>query len=411
MTLGEQIQSLRKNAGLSQEELGDKLGVARQSVSKWESDTTVPELEKLIAMSKLFGVSMGSLLGLEESGGAEGEPEDTTEELTQRELTAVEEIAKRLAPPAQPAPPKRRGSRMAAGAAAAAVVIAGLLFVGRISRMQTQLDQLQGRVAGINSDISGQISSLAGQVRSILEEQDQPLARSDYQIIEMDLAGGTVTFQLSATPKEYHEGMTAVFSAAGTEFKTVSVPGEEEGGHTFSARLTCPLKDGISLSVGFNDGQTTLTRLLGQEWSLESDTQVEVVGHLNWSASGGPDGPRRLTALSLRASYVSPPGYKDVSGYQNVTITEATFRLWKGDSLIWSAPWEDVDKSQLASVEMEIPADGITLEDGEKLLLSLLYTDSGGRTQEVELNGGDFKDDSAVSQAAPRQNGPYPWEK
>lgn len=406
MTLGEQIQSLRKTAGLSQEELGDKLGVARQSVSKWESDTTVPELDKLIAMSRLFGVSMGALLNLEE-------PEDTTEELTQRELTAVEEIAKRLAPPAQPGPPKRRGSRMAAGAAAAAVVIAGLLFAGRISRMQTQLDQLQGRVAGINSDISGQISSLAGQVRSILEEQDQPLARSDYQIIEMDLAGGTVTFQLSATPKEYHEGMTAVFSAAGTEFKTVSVPGEEEGGHTFSARLTCPLKDGISLSVGFNDGQTTLTRLLGQEWSLESDTQVEVVGHLNWSASGGSDGPRRLTALSLRASYVSPPGYKDVSGYQNVTITEATFRLWKGDSLIWSAPWEDVDKSQSASVEMEIPADGITLEDGEKLLLSLLYTDSGGRTQEVELNGlvRDLKDDSAVSQAAPRQNGPYPWEK
>lgn len=406
MTLGEQIQSLRKTAGLSQEELGDKLGVARQSVSKWESDTTVPELDKLIAMSRLFGVSMGALLNLEE-------PEESTEELTQRELTAVEEIAKRLAPPSQPAPPKKWGSRMAAGAAAAAVVIAGLLFVGRISRMQTQLDQLQGRVAGINSDISGQISSLAGQVRSILEEQDQPLARSDYQIIEMDLAGGTVTFQLSATPKEYHEGMTAVFSAAGTEFKTVSVPGEEEGGHTFSARLTCPLKDGISLSVGFNDGQTTLTRLLGQEWSLESDTQVEVLGHLNWSASGGPDGPRRLTALSLRASYVSPPGYKDVSGYQNVTITEATFRLWKGDSLIWSAPWEDVDKSQLASVEMEIPADGITLEDGEKLLLSLLYTDSGGRTQEVELNGlvGDLKDDSAVSQAAPRQNGPYPWEK
>ena len=179
MTLGEQIQSLRKTAGLSQEELGDKLGVARQSVSKWESDTTVPELDKLIAMSRLFGVSMGALLNLEE-------PEDTTEELTQRELTAVEEIAKRLAPPAQPAPPKRRGSRMAAGAAAAAVVIAGLLFVGRISRMQTQLDQLQGRVAGINSDISGQISSLAGQVRSSLEEQDQPLARSDYQIREMD---------------------------------------------------------------------------------------------------------------------------------------------------------------------------------------------------------------------------------
>ena len=69
MTLGEQIQALRKAAGLSQEELGEKLGVARQSVSKWESGATVPELDKLIAMSKLFGVSVGSLLGLEESEG------------------------------------------------------------------------------------------------------------------------------------------------------------------------------------------------------------------------------------------------------------------------------------------------------------------------------------------------------
>ena len=47
MTLGEHIQALRKDAGLSQEELGEKLGVARQSVSKWESDTTIPELDKL----------------------------------------------------------------------------------------------------------------------------------------------------------------------------------------------------------------------------------------------------------------------------------------------------------------------------------------------------------------------------
>ena len=69
MTLGEQIQSLRKAAGLSQEELGDKLGVARQSVSKWESDTTIPELDKLIAMSRLFGVTIGALLVLKNITG------------------------------------------------------------------------------------------------------------------------------------------------------------------------------------------------------------------------------------------------------------------------------------------------------------------------------------------------------
>ena len=96
MTLGEQIQSLRKAAGLSQEELGDKLGVARQSVSKWESDTTIPELDKLIAMSRLFGVTIGALLGLEESEGAD-------HELTERELQALEAIARKLAPAQEPA--------------------------------------------------------------------------------------------------------------------------------------------------------------------------------------------------------------------------------------------------------------------------------------------------------------------
>ena len=54
MALGEQIQALRKDKGLSQEELGEKLGVARQSVSKWESGATVPELDKLIAAEGKF---------------------------------------------------------------------------------------------------------------------------------------------------------------------------------------------------------------------------------------------------------------------------------------------------------------------------------------------------------------------
>ena len=49
-TLGRRIQEARKAAGLSQESLGERLGVSRQAVSKWEADAAVPELENLIAM-------------------------------------------------------------------------------------------------------------------------------------------------------------------------------------------------------------------------------------------------------------------------------------------------------------------------------------------------------------------------
>lgn len=67
MTLGQRIQALRKQHGLSQEALGEKLGVSRQAISRWEMDGAVPEVDKLIAMSKLFHVSLDQLLGVEPS--------------------------------------------------------------------------------------------------------------------------------------------------------------------------------------------------------------------------------------------------------------------------------------------------------------------------------------------------------
>ena len=61
MTLGERIQQLRKTEGLSQEQLADVLDVSRQAVSKWETDQSAPEIEKILAMSKHFGISTDEL--------------------------------------------------------------------------------------------------------------------------------------------------------------------------------------------------------------------------------------------------------------------------------------------------------------------------------------------------------------
>lgn len=62
MTFSEKLPALRRKAGLSQEQLADRLGVTRQSVSKWESGTAMPELVKLISLSELFGVSVDYLV-------------------------------------------------------------------------------------------------------------------------------------------------------------------------------------------------------------------------------------------------------------------------------------------------------------------------------------------------------------
>ena len=65
MTLAEKLKSLRKQAGMSQEQLAEKLGVSRQAVTKWETDAGIPDIENVIAISALFDISIDELLSNE----------------------------------------------------------------------------------------------------------------------------------------------------------------------------------------------------------------------------------------------------------------------------------------------------------------------------------------------------------
>ena len=62
MNVADRIQNLRKTKGISQEQLADAIGVSRQAVSKWESEQSTPDLEKIIAMSELFEVTTDYIL-------------------------------------------------------------------------------------------------------------------------------------------------------------------------------------------------------------------------------------------------------------------------------------------------------------------------------------------------------------
>lgn len=62
MILADKIMNLRKKQGMSQEDLANELGISRQSVSKWESAASIPDLDKIIKLSNLFGVSTDYLL-------------------------------------------------------------------------------------------------------------------------------------------------------------------------------------------------------------------------------------------------------------------------------------------------------------------------------------------------------------
>lgn len=114
MILAEKIIKLRKQKGWSQEDLALHMGVSRQSVSKWESMSSLPDLDKIIKLSNLFGVSTDYLLkdDIEEEPGYEAEaltnndvfPNESTEsvvevslETANKYMNLVEKSSKRIA--------------------------------------------------------------------------------------------------------------------------------------------------------------------------------------------------------------------------------------------------------------------------------------------------------------------------
>ena len=92
MILADKIIENRKKNGWSQEELADKLGVSRQSVSKWEGAQAVPDMKKIVMMSELFGVSTDYLLRdeIENADPSESTPIDSGLEETVRSVSLEE---------------------------------------------------------------------------------------------------------------------------------------------------------------------------------------------------------------------------------------------------------------------------------------------------------------------------------
>lgn len=84
MSFSEKLKMLRKEKGLSQEQLAELLNVSRQSVSKWESGQTYPEIDKLIILSDLFKITLDDLvkeknIGRDDSIDEENDEEDEEE--------------------------------------------------------------------------------------------------------------------------------------------------------------------------------------------------------------------------------------------------------------------------------------------------------------------------------------------
>ena len=342
MTTGQKIAARRKELELSQEALGDKLGVSRQTVYKWESDLSLPDIDKLVALSRLFQVPVGWLLGVEE------EPEPQSVDFSPEQLKLLEEILGRYqrAEPeelsegqrkqveelvGQPTKKRRWWPWAAAGLAALVIAVGGVTLFQRLDQMDRRYYELANSVGNVTSSVNRQIGSITDRVEEVLKAQNDLTADYGTQLLSADLASNTVTFSLRVVPKTYTPGMSVIFLADNGE-ETLEFPAQEGENGTFTGEAACTLTDTITLSAAFVSGDTRQTQLLDQYVGLYSDSlpQIDVNSLLSiFEVEEYDQGD---------GSFVIPEEYVTVSDGQN------------GSSV--SAVWEQLGVSQLRKVEV-----------------------------------------------------------
>ncbi len=339
MTTGQKIAARRKELELSQEALGDKLGVSRQTVYKWENDISLPDIDKLVALSRLFQVPVGWLLGVEE------EPEPQSVDFSPEQLKLLEEILGRYqrAEPGELSegqrkqveelvgrPPKKR-RRWPWVLAVLVIAVGGWTLFQRLDQMEQQYYDLANSVGNITYSVNSQIGSITDRVEEVLKAQNDLTADYGTQLVSADLASNTGTFSLRAVPKTYTPGMSVIFLADNGE-ETLEFPAQEGENGTFTGEAACTLTDTITLSAVFVTGDTRQTQLLDQYVDLYSDSlpQIDVNSLLSiFEVEEYDQGD---------GSFVIPEEYVTVSDGQN------------GSSV--SAVWEQLGVSQLRKVEV-----------------------------------------------------------
>ncbi len=241
MKLNERLFELRRKAGLSQEELADRIGVSRQAVGKWENGISVPELDKLMALSEFYQMSIGELLGVESQAiPAEPSPKTPAAAFDTGELEGLlRELGEQQKSAELRAKKQRKILWWILGAAAAAIVVVAVVFGGRMADLKRQMSNLNSLIIFTQNSLNESIASMRGTIAGILVEQNSLFSDCGCETLAFDPESRELTVRLFAQPKSVAEGVRLDFIVTdeeGRELRTEAV----RQGTGFAAEIRIP---------------------------------------------------------------------------------------------------------------------------------------------------------------------------
>ena len=280
MTTGEKIAALRREHKLSQEALGEKLGLSRQAVSKWEADQAVPTMDNLMELSRLFGVPVDTLLRPDAPFPAPPAEKNSTDA------------------PAAPETPHKgvslsRGKILAIGGAALLCVSLALnaVCLYQIAQLKGEAQALRVQAGNVSTVYYPGTDADTGDFAESSEHMTLDPENTEQLI---------VTF--SAVPRVASDGETAKFLLRGGE-QSWECEAECDAGGGYRGSLTIPMVDEYSVYLVLTDRNGgTRNLLIASESDIENRFSIDVQAY--WSSAGPTFSFGKNTFTGTLSTYV-----------------------------------------------------------------------------------------------------------
>ena len=271
MTFSDNLRAMRRAKEYSQESLAQQLGVTRQTVSKWENGTAMPDLKKLTEIAALFDTTMDALLGTDQPVGDSGRAQ------TAYDLQTMDVRMEKM----------QRQTNWLTGM----LIVLGVLVIILLILAQSafsQLDVLQDQIYNLpdTTVVTGSSDD---------EDTDTPDEYTTATVLKIDPKNPKIaTLRLSYAPNQYANGTQVAFMVPAKNGKQTKVPATLKDG-TFTAEVTTDVTLGDNWQVLINDGKTT------GKWDFYAELAESYLPHVEWSED--------LDDVSTNGEYSRKTGY------------------------------------------------------------------------------------------------------
>ena len=345
MTLGEKIYRLRTDRNLTQEQLAEKLGVTRQSISKWEGDLVKPEIEKLKAMAKLFEVSLDDLISDEAS-------DDKDKEKTMAESSLNK---------------KEKLNRIIITVIACLLIIAMTVTIVVMINLSKRVRYLE-----LHRDVY-----IGEEEKS---DEDIYFSELEWKVADVDKENMTADIHITAQPKNYSDNTSLTAVAAFKDGKTCTGRLKNDSGR-FTGNVSVPINaEFIKMSINIDSG--------GEKQMVSLPDEISLLSELVWL----PDievceqtvkGYNYCGIIKLlQPSYFSyETGSKAPQDAEDIKLF-----IKIGDNTVFSDDVSRNDEGNIKEISYEIRKKAL-LEDGSQAPMLYLQYRSKALDRIIEISG------------------------